>query len=87
MYKMGLDQANLAADPSDQISGLGSRVVTVHRHRFSTLAVGNQTIESPLLWVEPVRLSPIVDMLLGVDWLAGRRIWISFTTKQLFLAE
>jgi hypothetical protein len=40
-----------------------------------------------LLWVEPVRLSPIVDMLLGVDWLAGRRIWISFTTKQLFLAE
>jgi hypothetical protein len=87
MYKMGLDQAKLAADPSDRISGLGSRVVTVHRHRFSALAVGNQTIASPSLWVEPIRLSPIVDMLLGVDWLTGRRIWISFTTRQLFLAE
>jgi hypothetical protein len=87
MYKMGLDQANMAADPADRISGLGSRVVTVHRHRFNALAVGNQTIASPWLWVEPIRLSPIVDMLLGVDWLAGRRIWISFNTKQLFLAE
>jgi hypothetical protein len=37
--------------------------------------------------VEPIRLSPIVDMLLGADWLTGRRVWISFATKQLFLAE
>jgi hypothetical protein len=87
MYKLGLDQANLSADPSAQISGLGPRAVTVHRHRFGTLTVGNQTIASPFLWVEPYRPVPIVDMLLGADWLAGRRIWISFTTKQLFLAE
>jgi Aspartyl protease len=87
MFKLGLDQANLSGDPASQISGLGPRVVTVHRHRFATLMVGNQTIEAPSLWVEPIRLSPIVDMLLGADWLAGRRIWISFATKQLFLAE
>jgi hypothetical protein len=87
MYKLGLDQTSLAGDPSDQIYGEGSRVVTVHRHRFGSLTVGNQTIASPVLWVEPIRVSPIIDMLLGADWLAGRRIWISFTTKQLFLAE
>jgi hypothetical protein len=87
MYKLGLDQANLAGDPSDQISGLGRRVVTVHRHQFRSLTVGNQTIASPVLWVEPIRLSPIVDMLLGADWLGGRHLWISFTSKQLFLAD
>jgi hypothetical protein len=87
MYKLGLQQANLSADPTGDISGLGARVVIVHRHRFATLTVGNQTIQAPSLWVEPIRLSPIVDMLLGADWLAGRRIWLSFATKQLFLAE
>jgi hypothetical protein len=84
---MGLNLASLSADLSGQISGVGSRVLTVHRHRFGALRVGNQTIASPELWVEPVRLSPIVDMLLGADWLAGRRVWISFATKQLFVAE
>ncbi len=87
IYKMGLDLASLSADPSAQIRGLGSRVLMVHRHRFGALRVGNQTIASPELWVEPVRLSPIVDMLLGADWLAGRRVWISFTTQQLFVAQ
>jgi hypothetical protein len=87
MFKLGLDQANLSNDPASQVSGLGPRVVVVHRHRFATLTVGNQTVQTPSLWVEPIRLSPIVDMLLGADWLTGRRVWISFATKQLFLAE
>ena len=87
IFKLGLTSADLAPDEADQISGLGPRVVTVHRHRFRTLGVGNQVIASPWLWVEPVRLTPIVDMLLGADWLAGREVWISFGTKQLFVAS
>ena len=86
IYKLRLDPTILAADPSGQITGLGSRVLTVHRHQFSELQVGNQTVEMPSLWVEPLRLSPIVDMLLGADWLAARRVWISFATRQLFVA-
>ena len=87
MFKLGLDQASLSGDPSDTISGLGSRMLIVHRHRFRSLTVGGQTIESPALWVEPIRLSPIVDMLLGADWLANRRVWISYATSQLFTSE
>jgi hypothetical protein len=85
MYKMGLDQAHLAGDAADQISGLGPRTVIVHRHRFGRLEVGDQVINSPLLWVEPIRLLPIADMLLGADFVAGRRVWISFATRQLFV--
>jgi hypothetical protein len=25
-------------------------------------------------------------MLLGADWLSGRRIWISYATQQIFIA-
>jgi hypothetical protein len=86
IYKLRLDLAGLSADPSGQIAGLGSRVLTVHLHQFNALQVGNETVEKPSLWVEPLHLTPIADMLLGADWLAARRVWISFATSQLFVA-
>ncbi len=87
MFRLGLSQQKLMGDPAGQISGMGLRTIMAHRHRFDTLTVGNQTTPSPSLWVEPVRLAPISDMLLGADWLAGKRVWISLATKQLFVAE
>jgi hypothetical protein len=86
MRRLGLTQAGLTGDPAGQISGLGPRVLVVHRHRFTSLRVGDLTVEQPVLWVEPIRPTPIVDMLLGADWLAERRVWISFATRQLFVA-
>jgi hypothetical protein len=87
LFRLGLQQAALAGDPADQVSGLGPHVVTMHRHAFRSLLVGDQRIDAPVIWVAPVRLTPIVDMLLGADWLTGRRIWISFSTRQLFVAR
>ena len=85
MFKLGLTAAALDSDPADTVNGLGPRSVTVHRHQFHTLGVGAEVIDSPRVWVEPIRLAPIVDMLLGADWLAGRRVWISLATRQLFV--
>jgi Aspartyl protease len=86
LFRLGLQPANLADDPVEQASGLGPHVISMHRHVFGSLRVGSQTIASPVIWVAPIHLSPIVDMLLGADWLAGRRIWISFATRQVFVA-
>jgi hypothetical protein len=83
--RLGLQPGSFARDASGRLSGVGPRIVTAHRHQFRSLVVGGQAIGSPTLWVEPVRLQPIADMLLGADWLAGRRIWISFATHQLFV--
>jgi hypothetical protein len=30
---------------------------------------------------------PIVDLLLGADWLRSRHVWLSFTTKQMFIEQ
>ncbi len=85
LFRLGLQPASLDDDPADRVSGLGVHTVTMHRHRFRSLQVGGDTVTAPVLWVAPVHLAPIVDMLLGADWLTNRRIWISFTTHQLFV--
>jgi hypothetical protein len=85
LFRLGLQPARFAGDPADQVSGMGSHIVTMHRHTFRSLQVGTQTTDSPVIWVAPVHLTPIVDMLLGADWLARRRIWISYATRQLFV--
>jgi hypothetical protein len=87
IYRMGLDAARLAADPQATISGVGPRSVTARRHTFRALAAAGRTLARPELLVQPVRLSPITDMLLGADWLAGQRTWVSFATRQVFVAR
>ena len=86
LFRLGLRPADFPDDPAEQVSGLGPRAVTMRRHRFRSLRVGGQSIDSPVIWTAPIRLTPVVDMLLGADWLAERRIWISFSTRQLFVA-
>ena len=86
MFRLNLQPANLGNDPAGEISGIGSQIVTMRRHAFTVLRVGDQTTATPVIWVAPMQLMPIVDMLLGSDWLAKRHIWVSFATRQLFLA-
>ncbi len=87
MVRMGLHEASLAADPADAISGLGPHPVTMHLHRFRSLDAGGETLDRPSIWVASIRLPLFADMLLGQDWLASRRVWISYTTRQVFVAS
>lgn len=84
MARMGLTPEALAASPQAVAAGLGPRGVIGRRHAFQSFAVGRDVVADPVLLVAPVRLTPIVDMLLGADWLAARRIWISYATRQIF---
>ena len=86
MARMGLTPAAMAADPAETASGLGPHMVTLHQHRFRSMRIGGEILNAPLLWVAPVRLPLFSDMLLGADWLATRRAWISYATQQVFVA-
>jgi len=85
MARVGLTIEQLGQSPRMHASGLGPKVVSGWSHRFRSLRIGPDTMTDPALWVAPIRLRPIVDMLLGADWLAGRRVWISFATTQVFV--
>ena len=66
-------------DPAD-------RAFVVKSGRVRLLRVGPDATRDLTLWVAPVHIVPIVDMLLGADWLRTRRVWLSFATKQMFVA-
>jgi hypothetical protein len=84
--RLGLTPDRLAADPEGNGAAVGPKPVPMHWHRFAELRVGPEVTRDPALWVAPgARVVPIVDMLLGADWLAARRVWLSFATKQVFV--
>ena len=86
MYRLGLTAESLARDPGASANGVGPAPVPMYRHRFAELRVGPEITHDPTLWVASVHVSPIVDMLLGADWLASRHVWLSFATRQMFIA-
>jgi hypothetical protein len=86
MFRLGLTPASLAKDPGGNGVGVGPEPVPMRRHRFGELRVGPDTMRDVPLWVAPVRVVPIVDLLLGADWLRTRHVWLSFATKQIFVA-
>ena len=86
MFRLGLTPDLLARDPGGNGSGVGPAAVPMRLHRFAELRVGPDTTRDPMLWVASAHVVPIVDMLLGADWLQARRVWLSFATKQMFVA-
>lgn len=86
IVRMGLSPALLARDPGGNGHGVGPEAVPMRLHRFVTEQVGSEVIRAPSIWVASVHVVPIVDMLLGADWLRSRHVWLSFTTKQVFVA-
>jgi hypothetical protein len=87
MFLLGLTPEVLARDYGGNGFGVGATPVPMRLHRFAELRIGPDVSRSPQLWVAPVRnIVPIVDMLLGVDWLHTRRVWLSYATRQFFVA-
>ena len=87
MARLGLGLDRLRDDPSRIVSGLGPHTVTVWQHQFRAMRIGGETDAAPRFLVAPIELNPIADMLLGADWLKGRRVWISYATKQVFVTK
>ncbi len=86
MFRLGLTPEILARDPGGNGAGVGPAPVPMHLHRFAELRVGPVTTRDPRLWVASVHVVPIVGRLLGVDWLRSRHVWLSYATKQMFVA-
>ena len=85
MVRLGLTPEAVAHDPGGVTRGIGPTAPEIHRHSFSSWQVGPELERNPTFWVSRARVVPIVDALLGADWLlAQRRVWISFATGQVF---
>jgi Aspartyl protease len=85
--RVGLTPDLLAQDPAGAMNGVGRFTIGTRRHHFDALRVGAERIADPTIWAAPVHILPIVDMLLGGEWLRSRRVWLSYTTSQVFVMQ
>lgn len=82
--KLGLTAAQLAKEPSGRGFGAAGVDFTRTQHRFREMVVGSERFADIELTVLD-RTLPEADMLLGEDYLARRRVWISYRTRQMFV--
>jgi predicted aspartyl protease len=79
-----LSPAELAGDRKVTLFGVGPASADAYLHRFASITIGRQTIRDPRLIVLD-SAAPDYDMIIGMDYLAGRRLWISAATGRIFL--
>lgn len=65
--------------------GVDGEIVPFRVAKVATLAVGGDVQRDMQVGVAPLRIEG-ADMLLGVDWLRQRRVWVSYATGQVLIA-
>jgi predicted aspartyl protease len=81
--RIGVTPEVLSRDPGSFGTGVGAQRVPVHRHRFTQLRLGDGVFDNTTLMVLDLPTGPF-DMLVGLDFLTTRRVWISYATAQVF---
>ncbi len=81
----GLSAAMLDRDAASTIRGATAVAAASHRHRFRRLEVGGEAFANPTVTVTRFSLED-ADLILGIDFLASRRVWFSYGAHQLFVA-
>jgi predicted aspartyl protease len=80
----GVDAAALKGDRADSYIGASGVAVGAHRRRFDSLAIGTARFSNARISVQDSDFSAF-DMLLGMDYLAGHKLWLSYRTHQVFI--
>ena len=83
---LGVTAAVLARDRVATVRGAAAEQLAAHVHRFSRLEIAAEVIRNPEIIVTDVRLSD-ADLVLGIDFLRSRRIWLSYGSQQIFLSR
>jgi len=84
--RMGLTDQVLASSPTLPIRGVGSGIAQAKLYRFREVRIGpavGTNVSLPILPGE----GGFGDALIGQDFLSGRRVWLSFPTRRLFVSQ
>ncbi|MFM0047275.1 retropepsin-like aspartic protease [Paraburkholderia sediminicola] len=79
-----VDAATLASEPAGTFVGSKGNAVAAHKHLFQTMAVGTSTFRNARIFVQDGSF-PDTDMLLGMDFLRWRKVWLSYSSNQVFI--
>jgi predicted aspartyl protease len=82
--RAGVTKAMLADDPRIMVHGAAPNPVPVPIHRFHSLFIGGEQVADPRIDVVPS--AGLGDGLIGADFIRGRRLWLAFPSRRLFIA-
>jgi predicted aspartyl protease len=81
----GVDTAALQADRAVPVAGMNKTGVQTRVHRFQLLDIGGLVIADPRLGVQDL-VYPGATMVLGEDLLRRHRVYISYSSRRVFIA-
>ena len=81
---LGVSATVLARERVATVHGVAAEQLAAHVHRFSQLQIGAETIRDPEIIVTDVTLND-ADLVMGIDFLRPRRIWLSYGSQQIFI--
>ena len=84
--RMGLTEQNMARDPIVRQHGVGPGEAISRLHRFQLLRIGPVAEVAPAITVLPSDVG-VGDALIGEEFLQGRRVWLSFRNRQVFVSR
>lgn len=80
-----IGDAPAANDQASLGRGVDGGAIAVRRHVFSVLEAGSERIALPRIGIAEFRVDG-AEMLLGVDYLRSRRLWIAYRTGTVYAA-
>src|SRR5579883_375505 len=81
---LGISRTAIARDPVAMMRGIAPPRVRAYAHRFAWLRVGGDMWRDPTMIVADLNL-PDADIVLGLDFLRGRRVWFSYAARRLLI--
>ena len=81
--RIGVSTQALSADKGGVTQGVDAHKRPYHWHQFHFFQIGQEIEPHPTLTV--ASLQDTADMLLGAEWFARHRVWISYQTKTLYI--
>jgi predicted aspartyl protease len=82
--KTGRSEAEIDAGQAVTITGASDAQVIARRHQFRAIRIGRMVAQAPVLTVVPLPAN-VANGILGMDFLRGRRVWVSYASQKVFV--
>ena len=83
--RLGITDAALASRPALRLAGLSPQAAVGRAWLFREARIGTERLDAPLMVVADLHDQGF-DVLLGMDYLATHRVWLSYGTRRIFVA-
>lgn len=84
---LGVPAAALSGKPIGVVHGIGATRVELRMQRFETVQIGAETLRNWPIGIIDLPPGTPFSMLLGLDYIAQRRLWLSYSQQRLYVQQ